>query len=147
VPPAEGTVFVPGDRDPLVRFDGHAAAVAVCADTGRPSHPDAAAQPGSGVFGLPRDRAAARVILVPAPFDGTPSELEEEHAKLRGYAARHSMAVVLANFGGPSGGLASGAGSAIWSEEGELLARLPGGGRGLAIAIEDGSGSPTTSPR
>ncbi|HET8625127.1 MAG TPA: carbon-nitrogen hydrolase family protein, partial [Gemmatimonadales bacterium] len=41
VPPAEATVFRPGDRNPLISFGGTTAAVAICADTGRPSHPRA----------------------------------------------------------------------------------------------------------
>ena len=44
VPPAEATVFRPGDRNPLVAFGDATAAVAICADTGRPSHPRAAAE-------------------------------------------------------------------------------------------------------
>jgi len=35
--------------------------------------PDAASQPGAGVFGLPPRRGDAGVILIPAPFDGTAS--------------------------------------------------------------------------
>lgn len=35
--------------------------------------PDAAAQPGSGVFGLPGDADSAGVVLVPVPFDATTS--------------------------------------------------------------------------
>jgi agmatinase len=35
--------------------------------------PDAAARPGSGVFGLPTTRQAARVVLLPVPFDATTS--------------------------------------------------------------------------
>jgi agmatinase len=35
--------------------------------------PDAAAQPGSGIFGLPEDPAAARVHVIPVPFDATTS--------------------------------------------------------------------------
>ncbi|MGZ3416243.1 MAG: agmatinase family protein [Polyangiales bacterium] len=35
--------------------------------------PNAAAVPGSGVFGLPHDEASARVVLVPVPFDATTS--------------------------------------------------------------------------
>jgi len=35
--------------------------------------PDAAAQPGSGIFGLPEDPAAARVHVLPVPFDATTS--------------------------------------------------------------------------
>lgn len=67
-------------------------------------------------------------------------ELEKEHARLRACALRHSMSVVLSNYGGPSGGLPSGGGSAIWSGEGELLARLEGGGSGIVIAIEGEAG-------
>ena len=124
--PAEDTVFQPGDRNPLVRLDGHTAAVAVCADTGRPSHPKEAA-----------DRGAKSYL---ASMFFTPSELEQEAAKLQAYAVRHSMSVVLSNFGGPTGGLASAGGSAIWSQEGTLLARLEGSGAGITIAIEDEAG-------
>lgn len=35
--------------------------------------PDAAGQPGSGIFGLPSTRAEARVVLMPVPFDATTS--------------------------------------------------------------------------
>lgn len=38
-----------------------------------PFDPDAAAQPGAGVFGLPHTRAEARVVLLPVPFDATTS--------------------------------------------------------------------------
>lgn len=126
VPPAEATVFQPGDRDPLVRLDGHVAALAVCADVSRPSHAEAAARRGATTY-------LASMFVVP-------SDLEQETARLRTYAVRHSMAVVLANFGGPSGGLASAGGSAIGSERGELLVRLGPTGSGLAIAVEDERG-------
>jgi len=35
--------------------------------------PDAAAQPGSGIFGLPEDPARAQVHVLPVPFDATTS--------------------------------------------------------------------------
>src|SRR5512133_3246738 len=35
--------------------------------------PSAAAQPGSGVFGLPHSEDEARVVLVPVPFEATTS--------------------------------------------------------------------------
>lgn len=38
-----------------------------------PFDPDAAAQPGSGIFGLPYTRAESRVVLIPVPFDATTS--------------------------------------------------------------------------
>ncbi|MDX2132501.1 MAG: agmatinase family protein [Planctomycetota bacterium] len=38
-----------------------------------PFDPDAAAQPGAGIFGLPENAADAGVVLVPVPFDATTS--------------------------------------------------------------------------
>lgn len=126
VPAAEGTVFHAGKRDPLVRFGGSTAAIAVCADTGRQSHPERAAARGATTY-------LASMFVIP-------SELEAETARLEAYAARHSMTVVFANYGGPSGGLASGGRSAIWSGKGEILARLDGSGAGVAVAIEGDTG-------
>ncbi len=121
VPPAEATVFRPGDRDPLVRIGNTTAAVAVCADTGRPSHPRAAAERGARTY------LACMFVI--------PSEFERETANLRSYAATHSMTVAFANYGGPSGGLAAAGRSAIWSKHGELLAQLATSGSGVAVAV------------
>ena len=126
VPPAEAVFFHPGDLDPLIRFGGHTAAVAVCADTARPAHPQRAAERGADTY-------LASVFVIP-------SDLRGDHERLQMYARRHSMAVVMANFGGPSGGLASGGSSSIWSDTGELLARLESGGAGVAVAIESAAG-------
>jgi predicted amidohydrolase len=126
VPPAEATVFHPGDINPLVCFGAHTAAVAVCADTGRSSHPQAAAARGATTY-------LASMFVIP-------SEFERETARLRSYAVRHTMAVVMANYGGPSGGLASAGRSAIWSEAGELLAQLDSSGAGIAVASETRAG-------
>jgi agmatinase len=38
-----------------------------------PFDPDAAAQPGAGIFGLPYTREGSRIILIPVPFDATTS--------------------------------------------------------------------------
>lgn len=35
--------------------------------------PDAAAQPGSGIFGLPFTREQSRIVIIPVPFDATTS--------------------------------------------------------------------------
>lgn len=122
VPPAEATVFDPGALDPLVRLAGGTAAVAICADTGAPSHPRRAAERGAATY-------LASMFVIP-------SEYERETASLGAYAAEHSLAVAFANYGGPSGGLRSAGRSAIWSETGALLARLDAHGAGLAVAAE-----------
>lgn len=89
--------------------------MAVCADTSRPSHPQAAADRGARTY-------FTSMFVIP-------TELERDTANLRTYAVRHSMAVAFANYGGQSGGLASGGGSTIWSERGEPVAQLGAGDR------------------
>ena len=69
-----------------------------------------------------------------------PSDFESESAKLAAYAREHSMLVVMANFGGPSGGLTSAGRSAIWSEQGELQSQLGPTGAGLVVAAKTESG-------
>jgi predicted amidohydrolase len=129
VPPAEATVFEPGDRNPLVRLGDHIAAVAVCADIGRSSHPQRAADRGARTY-------LASMFVIPSDFD-------REIARLRGYAVQHSMMVALANFGGPSGGLASGGRSAIWAETGDLLVQLEATGAGVALVSDTPQGRRT----
>lgn len=126
VPPAEATVFHPGNRNPLVRLGEHTAAVAVCADVGRPGHAKAAADRGADTY-------LASMFVIP-------SEFERETTTLAERAARHGMAVVFANHGGPTGGLAAAGHSAIWSESGALVARLGPSGAGVAIAHEGRDG-------
>jgi predicted amidohydrolase len=126
VPPAEDSVFHPGDRNPLVQIGHDVTAVAVCADVGRPSHPHDAANRGATTY-------VASMFVIP-------SALENDTTALQSYAVEHRMAVVFANYGGPSGGLPSGGGSAIWSERGELLAQLPKDGEGVVVATEDEDG-------
>jgi predicted amidohydrolase len=126
VPAAEATVFHPGNHNPLIRLGDSIAAVAVCADTGRPSHAQAAADRGATTY-------LASMFVIP-------SEFARDTANLERYAAQHSLTVAFANYGGPSGGLAAAGRSAIWSERGELVIRLAARGAGVASAIEDHSG-------
>lgn len=126
VPPAEATVFEPGDRDPLVRYHDNTAAVAVCADIGQSEHPRRAADRGANVY-------MASMFVIPSEFEG-------DSMKLSRYAAQHSMVVALANFGGPTGGLAAAGRSSIWSETGKLLAQLGPRGAGVAVATETSGG-------
>ena len=44
----------------------------------------------------------------PLPADRAPAEVEQEHARLQSYAARHRLLVVASNYGGPTGSLPSG---------------------------------------
>ena len=126
VPPAEATVFQPGDRNPLIQFGANTAAVAVCADIGRPSHPQHAAERGANTY-------LASMFVIPSEYDG-------DATKLQRYAVTHSMMTALANFGSATGGLAAAGRSGVWSQEGELLVQLPPQGAGIAIATETDNG-------
>lgn len=129
VPPAEASVFQPGDRNPLIHLSGRVAAVAVCADIGRPAHAELAAERGADTY-------LASMFVIPSDFDG-------EVAKLSRYAVQHRMMTALANFGSPSGGLRSAGRSSIWSETGELLVQLQAEGSGVAGVIETPHGRRT----
>ena len=126
VPPPERSVFAPGDREPLIDVRGRTAALAICADTGRPAHAAAAAARGANAY-------LAGMFVIPADHDA-------EAANLAGIASRHAMLVAMANHAGPTGGLPSAGRSAIWSESGELLVRLGPSDAGLTIATESGDG-------
>jgi predicted amidohydrolase len=129
VPPPEATVFRPGDHNPLIRLGDNIAAVAVCADIGRPAHAQQAAARNANMY-------LASMFVIP-------SDLEGEMSKLSRYAVQHRMMTALANFGSPSGGLRSAGRSAIWSEAGELLVQLEGSGSGIAVLVETPQGRRT----
>lgn len=131
VPPPEATVFQPGDRNPLLDFNGHVSAVAVCADIGDPTHAERASQRGADCY-------LASMFVIPSDFSS-------EVAKLGRYAHQYRMMTALANFGSSSGGLRSAGCSSIWSERGELLVRLEAEGSGVAIVIETDSGLRTSA--
>lgn len=127
VPPAEATVFDPGNANPLVALPGgEHAAIVVCADIGRPGHVGDAVARG------------ATVLL--ASMFAIRSDISDDSAKLAAFARDHGIAVALANFGSPSGGLAAGGRSAIWNERGVVIAELPAAGAGVAMAKDDGDG-------
>jgi predicted amidohydrolase len=126
VPPAEASVFAAGTLDPLIELGAHQAAVAICADTRRAAHAQRAADRGADTY-------LASLFAIPA-------DLASDARNLGAYALRHAMAVVLANFGGPTGGLPAAGGSAIWSPAGEVVAQLGPEGAGLVVAHESGAG-------
>jgi predicted amidohydrolase len=125
VPPAEDTVFDPGTLSPLVRFDGHVAAVAICAESLQRSVPREAAERGADTY-------------LTGHFS-VPQDVELRLAAFRAFAARHRLALAFATCGGPSGGLAGSGKSAIVSPSGDLLVQLERAGAGVAVAREDGT--------
>ena len=116
----EEAVFAPGSLDPILELGDDRAALAICADTNHPEHAEAAGMRKASLY-------LVGVFFTP---EGYPAATD----RLAGYAARHAMAVVMANAGGPATGFASAGGSAVWSDSGALVARLDGVGAGLVVA-------------
>lgn len=122
VPPPESSVFVAGDRNPLVSWDGHTGAIAVCADGRYPAHAERAAKQGASTY-------------FSCQF-GIPEHVGYKLHKLKCAAVAHRLTIVFANYGASTGQLPPGGRSGIWSEQGECLVELGLTGAGVAIAIE-----------
>jgi len=108
-----------GAGGPLLAAGGLPVALAVCADFAQPTHVAAAAQAGARLY-------AVSVLI---GNDGYPAD----SAILQGHAARHRIAVLMANHGGPTGGWASAGRSAFWDEDGALVAAADGPGDRLLV--------------
>jgi predicted amidohydrolase len=116
----EERIFAPGIGGATLRIGDDKVALAVCADFNHASHAAAAADQGANLY-------AAGVLISEKGY-------EPDSALLQGYARQHSMAVLMANHGGLTGGWQSAGRSAIWSEAGELVASAAGAGDCLVVA-------------
>lgn len=116
----EERFFAPGFGGPTLRIGGEVVALAVCADFTHASHAAAAADQGANLY-------AAGVLISDKGY-------AVDTAILQGYARQHSMAVLMANHGGLTGGWQSAGRSSIWSEDGSLIVAAPGTGDLLVVA-------------
>ncbi|VVP84551.1 carbon-nitrogen hydrolase family protein [Pseudomonas fluorescens] len=116
----EERFFAPGFGGPTLRFGGEVVALAVCADFTHASHAAAAADQGANLY-------AAGVLISDKGY-------AVDTAILQGYARQHSMAVLMANHGGLTGGWQSAGRSSIWSKDGSLIVAAPGTGDLLVVA-------------
>ena len=110
--PGEEAVFAPGPGGPTLDVGGASVALAICADTTHPEHAAKAAVRGARVY-------AASVFI-------TPKGYAADAALMQRYAAEHRMCVLMANYRAPSGGFVPAGRSAIWSEDGALVAACSG---------------------
>ena len=117
---SEAKVFQPGHLNPMIYSGEEKASIAICADLTNPDHAANAARNESTLY------LAGAFI--------TPDGYSKDSDLLKKYARKYNMGVVLANFGGESGGIMSAGKSAIWSDAGEKVAGLDGLGQGLVIA-------------
>ena len=86
----------------VIDVKGVTVGLAICADTSHASHPETAAKLGASVY-------AAGVL-----FDNAESLWAP---RFQQYATRHHMAVLMANYWGPSGGYVSAGKSGVWDEQ------------------------------
>lgn len=124
--PGEEVAFSPGTGGSTLTLGDDTVALAVCADFSHASHAAAAAQQGADIY-------AAGVLI-------TGNGYAPDTALLQGYAVTHSMAVLMANHGGATGGWESAGRSAIWASDGSLIAVAPGTGNFLVVASRDVDG-------
>lgn len=115
--------FTPGDAPLMLRHQGHGIGLAICADASQPAHPQNYADAGADVY-------AAGVFLN-----------QEWHAtdmpRLRSYAVRHRLLVLMANHGASVGTYTSVGGSAAWDPEGRVVAEVKGQEDALVIVWRD----------
>ena len=119
----EELFYAPGAGGSSLSIGGDTIALAVCADFSHASHAAAAADLGADLY--------AAGVLIGEKGYGVDSAL------LQGYAQNHSMAVLMANHAGLTGGWQSAGRSAFWSESGTLVAAARGPGEVLVIARRD----------
>lgn len=121
---SEMGVFAAGAGGAPLRVGEAAVGLAICRDASFPEHAADAASRGVDVY-------AAGVMID-----------DEGYAKkaplLRGYARRHRMAVLMANYAGVTGGMASAGRSAVWTEDGEVVAACEGPEEALLVAAKEG---------
>jgi predicted amidohydrolase len=116
----EERAFTPGQSGPPLPVAGQVVCVAICADITHPEHARDAADQGATIY-------AASCFLTPAGYAADTTLLER-------YACEHGMAVLMANYGAPSGEWPSAGRSAIWSRDGALLACGPADGEAVVVA-------------
>ena len=117
--PGEHEVFTAGKGGMALNVQGCCVALSVCADFSEPSHAATAATAGAQVY--------ATSALISERGYVHDSQL------LQGYAAKHSMAVLMANHGGPSGGWTCAGRSAFWAPGGGLVVAAQGAGDCLVV--------------
>jgi predicted amidohydrolase len=117
---SEPTYFKPGDAPLAFASHGQTIGIAICADSSKPSHPQAYADGGATVY--------AAGVFLNAEWYATDSP------RLSKYASRFGMLVVMANHAASVGTYVSVGKSAVWAPDGALLAEAAGTESSLVIA-------------
>jgi predicted amidohydrolase len=96
--------------------------LAICADATHPQHAVSAAARGANVY-------AVGVMIDEIGY-------ARKVALLGNYALEHRMAVLMANYSGATGGEVSAGKSALWSEDGQLVAASTGTDEALIVGMK-----------
>ncbi len=121
---SEEHVFAHGPGGPVLAIGEATVGLGICADASHPEHAAEAAARGANVY-------AVGVMIEEEAY-------VRKAALLRNYAREHSMAVLLANYSGSTGGWASAGKSALWAEDGEIVAASTGTEEALVIGRKEG---------
>jgi predicted amidohydrolase len=116
----EEIAFVPGLGGEPLSIDGETVCLAICADTTHPEHAQDAARSGADIY-------AASSFITPAGY-------AHGAALLAGYAEKHEMSVLMANYGSRTSEWDAAGRSAIWSRAGKLLAQAAPQGEEVVVA-------------
>jgi predicted amidohydrolase len=116
----EESTFAPGEGGEPLDLGGQTARVAICADITHPEHARAAAASGAGIY-------VASCLITPGGY-------ATDAGLLQRYAREHRMVVLLANHGSGTSRWPSAGRSAIWSNDGKLLACGPPEGEAIIHA-------------
>jgi predicted amidohydrolase len=117
---SEPSYFTPGESPCVLAARGHTIGIAICADSAKPSHPQAYADRGANIY--------AAGVFLNAEWYAT------DVPRLAQYAMRHGMLTVMANHADSVGTYTSVGKSAVWAPDGALLAQAEGAESALVIA-------------
>jgi predicted amidohydrolase len=116
-------VFKPGSGGSDLIVDDATVALAICADVSFPQHARHAAERGARIY--------AAGVMIDEPGYARKMPL------LKGYAVEHRMAVLMANYSGITGGEVSAGKSAIWAEDGAVVAESSGTQEELIVGTKE----------
>ncbi|MEU3621159.1 carbon-nitrogen hydrolase family protein [Amycolatopsis coloradensis] len=108
---SEEKLFDAGERQVIVDVGGKRLGLAICLDAANPDHPRELAEAGAEVY-----------VLSALFSEGQEQRLLDQV----GVAAGHGMWVVLSQYSGKTGGMATFGGSGVWSPGGAAEVRLDG---------------------
>ena len=120
IPASESPYFISGENSCVVSVRRVGVGLAICADTSYPSHVAAVATRGAQLY-------VASIMK-------TEDEMANHAHRMKRYATSHRMAVLTSNYAGQSGGRESAGRSAIWDEQGDLIAQVDSNEESLLVA-------------